>query len=130
MDGEGRGRRALAAQTALGEGEQGVFVSFTGNGLFNGQVGLVVIVVVVDGRWAGRWDYWLMLGIVVVLLGGRLLDGKRARRGIDGVPQARGRLARGAVVKRAQGIQVEDAVGERPAGRKRRRRLRRSGGEA
>jgi hypothetical protein len=90
FDSEGR----LPALAPLWEGEQRVLVALAGGSLLDGEVGIVL---------ARLWTW-------------RLLDRKRAWGRIHGIPQARGWLARRALVKRAERIEIEDAVGERPAG--------------
>jgi hypothetical protein len=109
FDSERRRRRALAALAPLRERQQRILVALAGSRrLLDGEVGILV---------ARRR---------------RLLDGERARRRVHRVPEARGWRARRAGVQAAQRVEVEDTVGERPAGgqRRRRRRHRRRGGRA
>lgn len=111
FDGERRGRRALAALAALGERQERVLVAGARGLGLDGEIGVV---------FAGG-------GVVLAAV----VDGKRARRRVDGVPQARGWRARGPLVEGAE-VETEDAVGQRPAGgqhwRRSRRRRRRGGG--
>lgn len=115
--------RALAALAALGEGQQRVLVAGRVRAL-DGDVGLAR-----GGRRRGVVRRAVRRAVLEVLAGGR---GRRARRAVLRIPEARGRGAWGASGRgQAAQTEAEEAVRERPAGRRgfghRRSRSRRRG---